>query len=171
MPLDPPSNDDFASAKTIVAPRFDDIVDTTEATIEPEEHATVGGYPIRDGNGNGHTVWYRYSPATPGTLAVSTCQYAIFGQGLEYSGWQGEFNTVLGAYTGTDLSNLEGMMLSLVYGHGDDVCPQYAEPGTRKSTMLVAVAPGTTYWIQLAGREGVSGIARLHTVFTGSANE
>ena len=73
-----PANDDFDSATAITVLPFTSSIDTTEAT-------TAGDDP--DCGGNGHTVWYSFTPTTDMSIVADT-----FGS---------DYDTTLSVYTGT----------------------------------------------------------------------
>ncbi|HWO70969.1 MAG TPA: hypothetical protein VNP94_09485 [Actinomycetota bacterium] len=75
---DPPPNDDFDAATVVAAVPFSDSLDTSEATTAPDDP---------DCAGNGHTVWYAFTPASDLTITANT-----FGS---------DYDTTLSAYTGT----------------------------------------------------------------------
>jgi len=74
----PPTNDDFDNAVVIAAPPFGHTTDTTEATTAPDDP---------DCAGNGHTVWYSFTPSADMDIVANT-----FGS---------DYDTTLSAYTGT----------------------------------------------------------------------
>jgi PKD repeat protein len=86
----PPANDDFARATPITAVPFSDQVDTTAASVEPNEPTPSCGYGQSAG-----TVWYAFTPSTTGSYSAS-------------SPW-GSFTTQVAAYTGTELGNLASL--------------------------------------------------------------
>ena len=74
----PPSNDDFDAATAFTTLPFTDAVDTTEATTADDDPDCVG---------NGHTVWYAFTPASDVEVTANT-----FGS---------DYDTTLSVYTGT----------------------------------------------------------------------
>ena len=74
----PPPNDDFDDAIAIGALPFDDTRDTTDATTAPDDPECAG---------NGHTVWYSFTPSATIEVAADT-------SGSDYG-------TTLSAYTGS----------------------------------------------------------------------
>ncbi|MGH2660064.1 MAG: hypothetical protein ACRDHS_10465 [Actinomycetota bacterium] len=72
-----PGNDDIANATVITALPFTDSLDTTDATTAPDDPQCEG---------NAHTVWYSFTPATDVSIAPNT-----FGS---------DYDTTLSAYTG-----------------------------------------------------------------------
>jgi PKD repeat protein len=84
----PPANDNFASATRVSALPFSDTVDTTAATLEPEEPVppcSPGSIPPAG------SVWYAFTPATSGSVSASI---------------DSPFFNVEAAYTGTSVGNL-----------------------------------------------------------------
>lgn len=73
-----PGNDDIANATVITALPFTDSLDTTDATTAPDDPQCEG---------NAHTVWYSFTPATDVSIAPNT-----FGS---------DYDTTLSAYTGS----------------------------------------------------------------------
>ena len=84
----PPANDDFAGA-TITSLPFSDSVETTTATIEPDEPAPSCGF-----GEPASTVWYNFTPDTDTILLADTI-------GSEFT-----FTTFIAAYQGTSLVDL-----------------------------------------------------------------
>ncbi|MCH8201201.1 MAG: hypothetical protein IIB85_04695, partial [Chloroflexi bacterium] len=82
----PPANDDFAGAAITSLP-FSDSVDTTTATIEPDEPAASCAF-----GDPASTVWYNFTPDTDTILLADT------------NG--SEFPTFIAAYQGTSLMDL-----------------------------------------------------------------
>jgi hypothetical protein len=74
----PPANDDFDHATVIPGLPFSDSLDTTEATTAADDP---------DCAGNGHTVWYSFTPASDVSVVANT-----FGS---------DYDTTVSAYTGT----------------------------------------------------------------------
>jgi hypothetical protein len=74
----PPSNDDFDSATLIGSVPFSDSLDTTEATTAADDP---------DCAGNGHTVWYSFTPTSDMGISANT-----FGS---------DYDTTLSVYTGS----------------------------------------------------------------------
>lgn len=109
----PPDNDDFDAATPISALPFTDTVDTTEATTADDDP---------DCFGNGHSVWYEFTPSADLTVAATT-------SGSDY-------DTTLSAYTGTRGS------LDQVDCNDDS--------GGLQSRILFEASAGTTYWLMAA---------------------
>jgi len=117
----PPANDHLAAGQALTGDTGSlgaTIVGATKETGEPN-HA---------GNSGGHSLWYRWSAASAGTLTIHTGGSPV--------------NTLLAAYTGTAVN-----ALSLVTENDDD--------GTSTSSRVTfTVAPGTTYHLAVDGKSG-----------------
>jgi PKD repeat protein len=83
----PPPNDDFAKATAIGALPFSDTIDTTTATVQPNEPTPSCGYGLPAGS-----AWYAFTSSAAGSYSAST-QY-------------GNFTSQVAAYTGDSLSSL-----------------------------------------------------------------
>ena len=119
----PPANDDFAAAEDLsgraaMAPGLN-----KEADKEPNE-------PNHAGNLGGASVWYRWTAPANGLAKLSTCG--------------SEFDTLLAAYTGNAIGNLDEVESN------NDSC------GTRSSISFAAVQ-GVTYSIAVDGSNGATG--------------
>ena len=95
--------------------------------------------PIPCGTERTNTVWYHYTPAESGWLRIST-----FGS---------SYDTVIGAYTGT-----EGALSQLACN--DDA------PGTTASSMRFAVSAGAPVFIMIANK-GTTSLSGSHTLRLG----
>lgn len=120
----PPPNDNFANRVTISSTPFTDAKITTEATMEPGEQQPSCA-PI------GKTVWYQFTPGSNTILRADTIG--------------SDFDTVVGAWTGTTLPGLTEV------GCDDD-----SGLGVESDLAFQAVA-GTTYLFQVGGFSGDSG--------------
>lgn len=78
----PPSNDDFEGAALISALPYQQTIDTTGAITAPDDPILVCG-----AEANSNTVWYRFTPSSPGLIEANT-----FGS---------NYDTVLAVFTGT----------------------------------------------------------------------
>ncbi len=74
----PPANDDFDAATSIPGIPYNDAIDTSEATTADDDP---------DCAGDGHTVWYVYTPSQDMSISANT-----FGS---------DYDTTLSVYTGT----------------------------------------------------------------------
>lgn len=114
--LSPPTNDNFTDATVIGGLPYSDSLSVAEATVEADEQASSCGY-------HGNTVWYSFTPAQSDSVYITT-----FGS---------TYDTVIAAYTGSDLTNL------LEAGCSDDTSAALT------SGLELQVISGTTYWIQI----------------------
>ena len=92
--------------------------------------ATVDGSASCGTSSTTKDVWYRYTPATSGSLTVSTCGSA--------------YDTVLSVHTGCPGTTANQIVCN------DDSC-------SRQSEVTLSVAPGTSYLIRVSGWNGNSG--------------
>lgn len=115
-----PANDAFADAQIVGA--FPSTIGATnvDATKEP-------GEPAHAGDPGGHSIWFRTTVTTRGTLTVDTCDSDV--------------DTLLAVYTGATVSALT----PVASNNDSDSC---ASLGSRIS---FPVTPGTTYSIALDG--------------------
>lgn len=135
-PLARPANDQFASAATISANSGTANNHGGNATAEP-------GEPAHAGRGPNQSVWYKFTPAASGTLAMDTHGSA--------------FDTVLAIYTGSSVGGL-----TAVASNNDD-----GSAGNNSGWTAVALAAGTTYRIAVAGYSGIrSGAIVLNWTYT-----
>jgi hypothetical protein len=130
--LAPPSNDNFANAKTISSIPYNDSLSTAEATVEDQEVDSIAcaGNSLRGGI---HTVWYKHTPGTSGPLTFSTA-------GSSY-------DTYIAVWTGSALNNLT------LVGCNDDV-----QSGLTSQLSINSTA-GVTYFVQVAEYNGYVGDA------------
>ncbi|WP_447008667.1 PKD domain-containing protein [Saccharothrix sp. DSM 118769] len=126
----PPANDDFDQATPITALPFSAEQSVTDATFAADD-------PY--GCGYDDTVWFAYTPAEDGHVTASTA---------------GDYDTVLGAYTGTRGS------LSQVACNDDS-------GGTTRSVVNLSVRAGTTYHFAVASYSSHDGTALTFTVVPG----
>jgi uncharacterized repeat protein (TIGR02543 family) len=130
---DIPSNDDFTNATVIPADGItNDDVTTTYASRE-------NGEPYIAGNPGGHSLWWAWTAPAIGTVTINTAV--------------SDFNTLLGVYTGTALTNLTVVTNS----DGEKLASGVA-------SVKFIVSQGTQYQITLDGYNGQSGNADF--VFT-----
>jgi hypothetical protein len=110
----PPANDNFANAETIMADNALHSLKTTKAaTIE-----IVGGEPDPSDCGLGGTVWYEFVAPATGDYLVET--------------WGSEFSTAIAIYTGSSLNALSEV---------DSVCSEgaHAFSATMGTTYFIQV--------------------------------
>ena len=124
----PPANDVFSSPQIIAGASGSVTGSNVNATKQP-------GEPDHGGDAGGTSVWYKWTAPTTGTELFDTCS--------------SDFDTVLGAYTGTAVSSL-----TTLAGGGDDC-------GTQ-SRMSFPVTAGTIYRIAVDGFSADTGNIALH---------
>lgn len=107
-----PTNDDVTNATVIDALPFTDGIDTTDATTAPDDP---------DCAGNGHTVWYSFTPDTTVEIVVATA-------GSDY-------DTTLSAYVG-DPGTLEQVRCNDDFGSLQSRIRFTAQAGTRYYLMV-----------------------------------
>lgn len=132
QPHVPPGNDLCAAAKAIDANAFFEVLDTTAATYSGGE-----AVPSCSPGGVARSVWYSFTPATSGLLAVSTVGSSS--------------DTVVAVYS----SGCGGPEIAC--GNDDGGLPQAAVQTT--------VSAGTTYFIQVAESDAPSPSSTLHLSF------
>lgn len=126
-------NDDFTKAAVIVENSgTSDLIDTTFATAEPSEPAHAGQEPF-------HSVWWHITAPTNGALSLDTRESSE------------SFDTVLGVYTGSSISNL-----TEITSNDDDPDQEYSH-----SRVVLEVVQGVSYWIAVDGYDGETGLAVL----------
>jgi uncharacterized repeat protein (TIGR02543 family) len=131
---DIPANDDFTNAAVIAADGVTNIVTTTYASRE-------NGEPYIAGNKGGHSLWWTWTAPANGTVTINTS-----GSG---------FNTLLGVYTGTALTNLTVLTNSDGFKLASGV-----------AYLKFNVSEGTQYQITLDGYNGQSGSAVFAFTFS-----
>jgi subtilisin family serine protease len=128
-----PDNDAFADAALITGPTASIAGTTVNASRETNE-------PAHGGYGGSASIWYLWTAPSDGTFALST-------QGSSY-------DTLLGAYTGTNVGALSTLAAN------DD------SGGGLWSEVTVNVAAGTTIKIAIDGYGGQRGSTVLGWTFT-----
>jgi hypothetical protein len=123
-----PLNDDLADAEALGARAGWIRATTFGATREP-------GEPDHAGAGGRHSAWYRFKAPASGNLTLWTEDV-----------W---FDTVLGAYAGTDVAQLTEI------GRDDDSGGVWNGYGASKLTL--AVSRGSVYWIAVDGKAAAAG--------------
>lgn len=124
-----PSNDNFADRAVISSAPYVDAQDTGFATLEAGEPQSACGFDAVDS-----TVWYEYTPTLGGTVQIETIG--------------SNFDTVVGVWTGDGLANLTEVACN------DDAAN---EPQETHSVAAFSASAGTTYLIQVGGRDGQKG--------------
>jgi hypothetical protein len=136
-PDDVPANDNFTSATLLATTTNISVLATNVlATKEP-------GEPKHAGAVGGHSVWWKWTAPGNGAVIINT------------SG--STFNTVLGVYTGTTVSNLTPVAAN------DDVD---SGRGIFTSQVKTLVTAGTEYEIAVDGKGGASGVVQLNLSFS-----
>jgi hypothetical protein len=124
---DIPLNDDFTNAAVIQSDGMTNDVITTYASRENEE-------PYIAGNHGGHSLWWTWTAPAIGTVTINTAG--------------SDFNTLLGVYTGSALTNLT------VVTNSDG-----AKLPSGLAFVTFPVSAGAQYQITLDGYNGQSGTA------------
>jgi len=130
-----PANDDFADASAIGGESTQQAFGTTKfATAE-------AGEPAHAGEPASHSVWFSWTPAVSGPVAISTCSsfYSL--------------DTVLGVYTGSAVGALTPVAAN------DDAPAVEGFPGCApaNSEVRLTVTAGTSYEIAVDSTAGTSG--------------
>ena len=134
----PAEHDDFLDAQLIVIlddGSFSEETSTINATIEDDEPSPECA------NRFGSSVWYEWIAPSNGTLTISS-------EGSN-------FDTVVSAYTGTELADLSSVACSDDVTDGVDVY----------SSVSFDVTRGVSYYVQVGGWEGDNGVLTLSAVF------
>jgi hypothetical protein len=131
-----PPNDDFADA--VVLDEF-----PTAEGVDPRIATTESGEPDHPANGEGNSVWYRWTPVKSGLATVSNCEY-----------WSGANFAV---YTGSAIDALTEVAAGK--GGGGDC-------GNAGEARFDAVA-GTTYMISVEGYPGKDGYLGVYFGWVG----
>jgi hypothetical protein len=134
---DIPPNDNFTNATLLVTTTNISVLGTnllaTKEVGEPK-HAGVTG---------GHSLWWKWTAPANGSVVINTDNST--------------FNTVLGVYTGTSVSNLTQIAAD------DD---ENTARGQLTSQVHFLVTTGTEYEIAVDGKAGASGIVQLNLSFS-----
>jgi hypothetical protein len=135
-PPPPPANDNICNAITLVLDGASDCQNTTTATVESAEPATVVG---TCGSAANNTVWYKYTPSVTGPVQIvmESATGTTFGSGFWFT-----VNTVTGCPTPV-LTNVVPCGNSFAVGAAGS-----------KDSISVNLIAGTEYYIQI---DGVSG--------------
>jgi hypothetical protein len=128
-----PVNDDFANAKALPAAVPQSFsTSNVDATVEP-------GEPHHAGKPGGHSIWFSWTPASTGPVAISTCAFS----GVD---------TLLAVYTGDSVDSLTPVAAN------DDRLE--GPPCTRSEVQFTATA-GIAYRIAIDGKRGTEGSFQL----------
>jgi hypothetical protein len=130
-----PANDDIANATPISTVPYSTTVDNTEATLEPGEPQSC--YPPID-----NTVWFKFIPAVTGGASIDTL---------------GSFGSIglTGNYTGGALYRADGSGFAGLTLVG-------CITGSTNYATTPLVQANTTYYIQIGGIFGQTGVINLH---------
>jgi hypothetical protein len=131
LPVPAPVNDNFANRITLDGTSVTVTGTNVGATREP-------GEPDHAGEWGGKSVWWTWTAPTPGTVTIDT-------RGSD-------FNTLLGVYTGTAVSDL-----TEVASNNDEV-----PDGVLTSLVTFDVVAGQTYQIAVDGWHGDNGAITLN---------
>jgi hypothetical protein len=133
---DIPANDNFTnSAQLVTSTKISAVATNVLATKEPGEPKHAGGQ-------GGHSVWWNWTSPSNGVVTISTTNST--------------FDTLLGVYTGTSISNLTKI------ADDDDI---NSNQGNFASQVKISVAAGTTLQIAVDGKSGATGVAQLNLSF------
>ena len=130
--LAPPSNDNFAGAKTVGSIPYTDSISVLDATVEASEptvNSMCDGKLLFRGN---NTVWYKYTPGTSRVVSMDTI-------GSSY-------DTYIAVWTGVSLGSLT------LRGCDDDTSTGLT------SQLSISLTAGTTYYIQIAKYNGTQSL-------------
>lgn len=135
-PNDIPVNDNFSNATLLTTTtNVSVLVTNVVASKEP-------GEPKHAGNNGGHSVWWKWVAPSNGVVVINTTGST--------------FNTLLGVYTGTSVSNL-----TQVAANDDN-----GSRGDGTSQLNFATQAGTEYEIAVDGKNGATGVIQLNLSFT-----
>jgi hypothetical protein len=127
--IPPPPNDAFANSTVFTG---------TTATGNNVAATKESGEPLHGGNAGGKSVWWTWTAASDGIVAINT------------SG--SSFDTLLGVYTGASVNSL-----TFVAGNDDS-------GGTLASAVRFLARAGTRYQIAVDGYGATAGAIRLNVV-------
>jgi len=134
---DIPANDYFTNATLLTTTTNVSVLATNVlATKEP-------GEPKHAGAAGGHSVWWKWTAPSNGVAIINTTGSS--------------FDTVLGVYTGSVVSNLTTV------ASNDDAD---SGRGIVTSQVKVLVSAGTQYEIAVDGKNGGSGVVQLNLFFS-----
>jgi hypothetical protein len=131
-----PQNDDFANASELY-PGLPAYGSVTNKLASGES-----GEPDHAGASPGHSLWFSWTAASSGPIAIGTCTQS------------GDLDTVLGVYTGEELTGLSEV------ASDDDGQSRRGCDATDSAVEFTAVA-GTTYEIAVDGKGGSVGSSQL----------
>jgi hypothetical protein len=132
-----PTNDNFANASSL---------GSTNSTSESGSNTFAtkeAGEPNHAGNAGGHSVWFTWTPASSGTVEVSTCSF------------NNQLDTLLAVYTGSTVNGLTPVASNDDAVSAGNEGSECGENGG--STLSLAAVAGTTYRIAVDGKNGAEG--------------
>ncbi len=134
-----PGNDDFANA-TDLGDRYQTVVGTTGDRAGGRGAGREAGEPRHAGKPGGGSVWWSWTPGRSGRVFVSTAG--------------SDFPTLLGVYTGDEVSDLE-----VASRFANLFVPAHSaeEPFHPASRVEFDAVAGTTYYLAVDGAEGSFG--------------
>jgi predicted Zn-dependent protease len=140
-----PANNNFANATPITLTGA-----TAQVTGTNVGSTKEAGEPNHAGNTNVHSVWWKWTPASSGSVTITTLG--------------SNFDTVLGVYTGSTVSSLTQVAAN------DDVeaatSANNSDPNRiRTSTVTFTATAGTTYYIAVDGWDGAMASIVLNLSF------
>jgi uncharacterized repeat protein (TIGR02543 family) len=133
---DLPVNDNFANASALGSSNSTVLANNTYATKEP-------GEPNHAGNAGGKSLWWSFTPASNGTITLSTSNSSI--------------DTLLAVYTGSVVSNLTKVTSDDDFNSDRGVLPT--------SQVKFAALAGTEFEIAVDGKNGAAGAISLNLTF------
>ena len=136
-PISRPANDNFTNRILLVGSRVNATNSNVNATREPLEPFHANRFGNTSVNGD-TSIWWKWTAPANDTVRITTTGSS--------------FDTLLGVYTGPDLSHLTEVGSS----EDDD-----AADGILTSTVVLNVAEGLEYQIAVDGYDGDSGAAVL----------
>lgn len=132
-----PGNDNFANATNLTL--TNNLATATGYTTNATKQA---GEPNHAGNAGGHSIWWKWTAPTAGSLAVDT---------------RGSYaDTTLGVYTGNAVASLNTI------ASNDDINPGIVQA----SSLTFTATGGTTYFFGIDGFDGDSAAITLNLTFT-----
>lgn len=138
-----PANDNFANAIALT------LTNNTTSTTGYNTNATKeSGEPSHAGSTGTHSVWWKWTAPTAGSMAIDTLG--------------SRFDTVLAVYTGTAVNNLTAI------ASNDDVS---SSPHIQTSSVTFTAVSGQTYYIAVDGWAGDSAGINLDLNFTPSSTQ
>ena len=132
----PGSNDECSGASVIAATPYTNTQDANAATQSGSDPTTCAG-------GGAHSLWYRFTPSSSGTITVDT--------------FNSTYDTALAAYTGSCGS------LSRIACNDDSA-------STLQSQLSFSANAGTSYFFVVTSFGATAGSLTLHVSFSGGSS-